>query len=123
MNRLSTIILTLLLAACSGAAPTEKPVATPAFDIAAVRANFIDECKDPAVVDALFCEQVMIPGMSADGDILNVPTTLASAARDRAAAICHQLVVAHFDADGKSLGYKFIGILDKNGGHAAACAT
>lgn len=118
-----TLAVVLLLAGCASTPAATPPKApTPAFDLAAVKSNFTDECKDPAVVDKLFCEQVQIAGMTADGDILNVPTTLNASARDRASAICDQLVTAHFDAEGHDLGYKFIGILDRDGGHAAACA-
>lgn len=46
-----------------------------------------------------------------------------AAARDRAEAICNQFVFAHFDIDGTDLGYEIIGILDKDGGNAAACTV
>ena len=121
MKRLA--IIGLLVAACSSPVASAKPAATPAFDIGAVRANFTDECQDPGVVDELFCQQVTIAGMSADGDILNVPTTLNAAAKDRGEVICKQFVFAHFDANAKDLGYRFVGILDKDGGHLAACAV
>lgn len=123
------LLMSVVLAACtSSAAPTAAPIEAttpepPAFDLAAVKANFIDECKDPAVVDDLFCEQVKIGDMTAAGDILNVPTTLSPAARDRAEAICDAFALAHFDGDGKPLGYAIIGILDMNGGNAAACSV
>lgn len=116
-----------LFAACGGsttpARPSAKPTASPGFSIAAVIASFTDECKDPFVVDDQFCSQVVLAGMTADGTILNVPTNLDPANTDRATVICKQLAFAHFDSAGKDLGYKTIGILDRTGGHAAACFT
>lgn len=111
----------MMLAACGGSGASAPP--TPAFDVGAVRANFTDECADPAVVDDLFCEQVVLSGMTAEGDILNVPTTLDPTANERADAICNQLAFAHFDAEGRDLGYRIIGVLDKDGGHASACTV
>lgn len=124
MRRL--LLLVFLVTACGGAPtvvvyePSAAPVA--GFDLAAVKANFTDECKDPAVVDELFCTQVKIAEMTADDDILNVPTTLAPEADDRAYAICDQLATDHFEPDGDDLGYNYIGILDMNGGNLAACS-
>ena len=120
--KITIAALALLLAGCSSATSTEAP-ATPAFDLGAVKANFTDECTDPFVVDDLFCEQVVITDMTADGEILNVPTTLNAAATDRAEVICNQLAVAHFDSSGTALGYEIIGILDQDGGNAAACTV
>jgi hypothetical protein len=120
MRRLM-LALVVVLAACGGPAPTAAP--TPAFDLAAVKANFTDECKDPMVVDDLFCEQVKVARMTADGEILNVPTTLNAASRERAEAICRQLTFAHFGAEGKDLGYRIVGVLDQDGGNAAACTV
>ena len=113
-----------LLAGCGGSAAdaTETPE-PPAFDLAAVQASFTAECQSPIVVDELFCEQVQIEQMRAEGNILNVPTTLNPAADDRGRAICEQLQVAHFDGEGNDLGYEFIGIEDRNGGNLAACGV
>jgi hypothetical protein len=114
----------MLLAGCSA---TVTPSATPqpaGFDLATVKANLQDECADPIVVDAEFCEQVEIAAMTAEGTILNVPTTLNAAASDRARAICDMIARAHFDgATGHDLGYETIGVLNKDGGHAAACSV
>jgi hypothetical protein len=121
------VAVALTLPACTseplghdGPSPTPEP---PAFDVAAVKANFRAECRSPIVVDDAFCEQVKIGQMSAEGDILNVPTRLNAAADERAAAICDQFAVAHFDGEGNDLGYRFIGILDQDGGNAAACSV
>ncbi len=117
----------VVLAGCSATvqgtpSATDQPTEAPSFDLAAVKASFQAECEDPIVVDANFCEQVQLPKMTADGTILNVPTSLNEAATDRARAICQMIATAHFDgATGADLGYDTIGILDKDGGHAAAC--
>jgi hypothetical protein len=123
MKRLLTI--GILVAACAGAtAPSEPDTPRPAaFDIAAVRQSFTEECADPFVVDDLFCDQVQVSGMSADDDILNVPTTLNAAAKDRAEAICNQIAFMHFDAEAVDLGYEYVGILDQSGGNLAACTV
>lgn len=120
-------ILCFMLAACASEAPAgdAEPEEEPAFDLALVQSNFQDECADdPIVVDELFCDQVDIDGMTADGTILNVPTGLNAAARDRARVICEMLARAHFDgATGDDLGYGAIGVLDVDGGNAAACTV
>jgi hypothetical protein len=120
------VIVSALAACGSEGTPTtaeEETPAPPVFDVGAVQANFTDECKEPVVVDELFCEQVKIPQMSADGTILIVPTTLDPAVDERGDVICDQLALAHFDADGKDLGYDVIGIKDMNGGNLAACTV
>ena len=95
----------------------------PAFDLALVKSNFSDECVDPVIVDDLFCTQVDIGAMTANGPFLTVPTALsASGMDDRAAVICDQIAIAHFDgATGDPLGFETIVILDRNGGTAAEC--
>jgi hypothetical protein len=110
-----------------GSQETAGPPDTPepaGFDLAAVKANFSAECESPIVVDDLFCEQVQIDGMTADGTILNVPTTLNAAATDRADAICEAVARIRFDGEtGDDLGYTFVGIKDRDGGNAAACSV
>ena len=124
----------LLAAACSSTATTTSitettaPTAAPtpvaaAFDLAAVKASFIDKCRDPDVIDTLVCEQVKIADMTADGTILNVPTTLSPNARERAQSICRTFAFAHFDSDGKPLGYEVVEILATNGGTSGACSV
>ena len=99
----------------------DESTSTPSFDIAAVKANFTDECKDPIVVDDLFCQQVKIDQMTASGIDLTVPTGLNAASTARADAICDQITTAHFDGDGNDLGYQSVVILSKDGGEAATC--
>jgi hypothetical protein len=120
----------LVLAGCGsggGATPTPAPGGTtpaaPAgLDLAVVRANFTDECKSPIIVDDLFCTQVKIDGMAAEGTSLIVPTTLNAAATARASAICEQAARAHYDgATGNDLGYTTVSVLDKDGGNATVC--
>jgi hypothetical protein len=126
-----TLIVALAMAAggCgTSVAPTQVPIPTieaPSFDVTAVRANFVEECRHPIIVDELFCEQVRISEMSGEGSILDVPTTLAPAEGfdDRANAICAMLATGHFDGEGRDLGYHIIGVLDKDGGNAAACSV
>jgi hypothetical protein len=122
MRALTLLGLSVIVAACSAEAGASAP-AGPAFDVAAVQANLRAECEDPIVLDELLCTQVDIDGLSADEDILYVPTTLNADADQRAGAICDQLALAHFDGDGNDLGYKFVGILDRDGGNAAACSV
>ena len=63
-----------------------------------LKSNFSDECVDPVIVDDLFCTQVDIGAMTANGPFLTVPTALsASGMDDRAAVICDQIAIAHFD--------------------------
>lgn len=129
MNRLLALLAAATFAACGSAAPAPTtfvppptaPPPTPGFDLAAVKANFKDECKDPMAITAKTCKQIKIDGMTADGVILNVPTTLEPGISDAARLLCKQLTFAHFDKDAKPLGYEIVGILDKNGGNAAAC--
>jgi hypothetical protein len=118
MKRL--LVIVLLVAGCGDLSTTDESLP---FSLAAVRANFADECLDPIVVDEDFCLQIEIDGMSAVGDILNVPTGLNATARGRAQVICDQFAFVHYDINGDDLGYKIIGILDKDGGHAAACTV
>ena len=120
---LAMLLTVLLLVACGEVAstPTPEPVAAAAFDLALVMSNLTDECVDPIAVDDQFCEQVDIDGMTADGTTLIVPTTLNAGATDRASAICDQFL--HFDGEtGDPLGYDTIGVLDRDGGNAAACS-
>jgi hypothetical protein len=122
-NRL-IVLLGLVGLAASGCAASPNPtIEPPAFDLAAVKRSFTDECKSPTIVDGLFCQQVQVAGMSGVGTILRVPTTLDPAATDRADTICDELAEAHLGRDGKDLGYQSIGILDKDGGNASACTV
>ena len=76
---------------------------------------------DPIIVDDLLCRQVMIDEMTLDGDVLSVPPTLNPTATDRAAAICRQMSLAHYDGDGNDLGYAFVSVLAR-GQVVAYCA-
>lgn len=118
------LLAALLVVGCGGGATPAPATTKPAtFDITTVRTSFTEECADPIVVDDLFCEQVDIGAMWAEDDILNVPTTLNAAATDRAAVICDLITTVHFDATGTDLGYRYVGILDRDGGRAAACSV
>lgn len=129
-RKLLPALALVALAGCAStttpsAATTPGPTVTTApvgFDLRLVQSNFASECKHPIIVDKAFCKQVLINGMSATGTILNVPTTLNGTAHARAVAICDMVALAHFDGDtGADLGYHTVGVLDKDGGHAAAC--
>jgi hypothetical protein len=125
---MKAVLVALLLVACAApvqteAEPTPEP---PGFDLERVQANFTDECQDPIAVDQTFCDQVDIAGMRVeDGTILIVPTFISATGMEpRAAAICEVFARVHFDgATGEDLGYETIGILDREGGNAAACTV
>ena len=70
MKRWLILVVVVVAAACSSTATTtsitETTAPTPTaagFNLAAVKANFVDECKDPTAVDDLFCEQVKVAAM------------------------------------------------------------
>jgi hypothetical protein len=128
------LALLMVVSACStpAAEPTRVGDVPPrsdgltllSFDLDRVKSNFEEECSALIAVDETFCDQVDIDGMTADGTILNVPTALNPEATDRALAICEVFASVHFDgATGDDLGYETIGILDMDGGNAAACSV
>jgi hypothetical protein len=88
----------------------------PAFDVGAVQAAYLSECAASIAVDELFCEEVRIRKMSGEGDTLYVPTALKGRDAARAAAICNQLAIGHFDPRGNDFGYTVIAIVKRNGG-------
>ena len=111
------------------AAATSEPAAASSepgfqtFSVPLVQSNFTDECADPIAVDELFCVQVDILGMTADGTTLIVPTTVnATGMEERSAVICDQIAIAHFDgATGEPLGFETILVLDRDGDLEATC--
>lgn len=119
-------LLALLVVGCSSpAVPTPAPVEVPAFDLARVKSTWSEDCESRHdVTDKQFCADVQISGMSAEGAILNVPTKLSSEERNRNRAqdIYRLLAFAHFDTEGRDLGYQFIGIFDSAGGNPYACS-
>lgn len=125
MRRFTLALVIVVLAGCGGAgAPTAAPE-TAGFDIRAVRGSFSADCNaaDRGVLDAAFCDQVDIDGMTADGATLSVPTYLAASENARGEEICALIALAHYDANAADLGYEVIGILDNGGGNLAACTV
>lgn len=108
------LLVMAILAGCGGSATTD-------VDITAVRANFRDECRDPIVLDDLFCEQVQVSSMSMDGSTLVVPTTLNESAGARGGAICAATAELRFDAEGNELGFDGVRVLDMNGERMTDC--
>jgi len=100
---------------------TPTPTAQPAFPVRSVRDNFRAECIDHVVVDELFCLQIIIDGMTADGTTLVVPTRLDASELDRAADICALAASAHINNEGNDLGFGQVRVLDQTGGDAASC--
>jgi hypothetical protein len=93
------------------------------IDLAAVKASYSDACRLLTVLDAVTCQQVKIEGMTAEGRVLAVPTTLGPADKDRAYAFCEQLALAHVDADAKVPGYEqLIRLLGIDGGGLTSCS-
>ena len=93
----------------------------PSFDLSAVQATYTAGCGPPRTAVGLVCQQLRIHRMSAEGDTLTVRTRLSAEDRDRAAAICDQLAIAHFDREGRDLGYQFIEILTRASRTVATC--
>jgi hypothetical protein len=134
---LIAIAFGLILSACAGEVVStifedvgeevpEPAADTPeaaAFDLALVKSNYIEECADPIVLDELFCKQIQIKRMTADGTTLIVPTTInATGMKARADIICEQIALVHFDgATGELLGFEEISVLDRNGDENAYC--
>jgi hypothetical protein len=95
-----------------------------AFDVSLVQATFSSRCAEDPVGrfgDDLFCAQVKISELTGTGKLLTVPTKLHAGAFDRAAAICHQVAVAHNDDTGVPLGYVGIEVLDQGDDYLADC--
>lgn len=111
----------VVIAHTPDATPTGPAHILPDFDLALAQANFTARCRDLIQVDVLFCEQVRIDDMTASGKRLTVPTTLHAGAFDRAAAICHQVAVAHVEDTGVPLGYVDIEVLDQGSDYLADC--
>jgi len=123
----------VLLVGCAGGAESTTvveevtvPPASPeaaTFDLALVKSNFTEECASPIIVDDLFCQQVDIDGMTAEGTTLIVPTFVnATGMEERSAVICDQVAIAHFDgASGEPLGFDTITILDRDDDEDATC--
>ena len=103
--------------------PTDAP--EPAgFDLGLVKSHYIEECADPIVLDELFCTQVKIERMTADGMTLIVPTTInATGMEARAAEICDQIaILLPFDgASAETPGFEDISVLDRDGDEDAHC--
>ena len=94
------------------------------FDVELVKSHYIEECVDPIVLDDLFCTQVKIERMTADGMTLIVPTTInATGMEARAAVICDQIaILLPFDgATAETPGFEDISVLDRYGDEDAHC--
>lgn len=103
--------------AASGCPPT------PLYDLAAVKANFEDECQDPSLLDEETCEQIDVDGMRGDGVYLTVPLTFPKRDRERAQVVCEQIASAHDDLDGEPLGYEIVIIEGHNNKRLAECTV
>ena len=93
------------------------------IDLAAVKAAYADACERHAAIDDALCQLIVIEGMTAEGRMLAVPTTLGPEDKDRAYAICDRLALAHVDADPEVPGYEQgIRLLGRDGQGLAACS-
>jgi hypothetical protein len=70
-----------------------------------------------------YCGRVEFDSMTADGTILTVPTQFAAGDANNADTACYLIAKGHRDPFGKDLGYETVGVLDVDGGNAAACAV
>ena len=101
------------------------------IDLALVKRVFTDACVDPIDVgsldplrfDGLWCGQVDIQGMTAEGTTLIVPTIVAvDDLEERTTIICEQIGAAHDDpASDEPLGFDTIRVLDRAGDVDATC--
>ena len=112
--------------------PSPSPSVQPAaIDLALVKRVFADACVDPIDVgsldplrfDGLWCGQVDIQGMTAEGTTLIVPTIVAvDDLEERTTIICEQIGAAHVDpASDEPLGFDTIRVLDRAGDVDATC--
>lgn len=118
-------VAALALAGCSSPALVAVETPSPAaFDLALVKAHFTTECIRPPVPADEACDRMDVDGMTADGSILNIPTTLNPSNVDRAREYCRFPATDHYEATkGEDLGYHTIRILDYNGGTLYECYT
>ena len=123
----------------SASPPASEPaspspsVQSAAIDLAVVKRVFTDACVDPGVngstdplrFDGLFCGQVDIQGMTAEGTTLIVPTIVAvNDLEHRTTIICEQIDAAHVDpANNDPLGFDTIRVLDRAGDVDMVCGT
>jgi hypothetical protein len=94
---------------------------TPSYDLAAVKASFLDECQDPSVLEGEACERIDVDGMRGDDVYLTVPTTGLHRHPKRAQVVCEQIASAHDDLAGEPLGYEIVTIEGKNNKFLAEC--
>ena len=118
-------VAALALAGCSSPAMVAVETTPPAaFDLALVKAHFSGVCTQPSFDIDEACRRMDIDGMTADGSVLNIPTTLNPSNVDRAREYCRFPATDHYEATrGEDLGYHTIRILDYNGGTLYECYT
>jgi hypothetical protein len=105
-----------------GMADAGCPLA-PLYDVAAVKASFADECRNPSVFEGETCERIDVDGVRGDGVYLIVPTTGLHWHPERAQVVCEQIDSAHLDVDGEPLGYDIVIIEGKNNKRLAECTV
>ena len=104
--------------------PTADPIPTrppPAFDLAAVKAQFTAECEAPSVLEHATCDLIDIDGMHAGVDNLFVPMTLPKMTEVRGQRICEQIVAAYVDLDDAAPGIRIVVTERRNGKHLGVC--
>ena len=95
---------------------------TPSYDLAAVKASFLDACQDPPVLGGETCERIDVDGMRADDVYLTVPTTGLHWHPKRAEVVCGHIASAHDELADEPLGYEIVVIEGKNNKLLAECS-
>lgn len=110
------LVIETLIAGCSS-----RPAPSSAFDLSRVQASWTAKCTDLELADGAICDRLRIGDFSADGDVLNVATTLDPSDQTRGALICSVVAGAHYFSDGAAMGYTFVGVRDVADGTLATC--
>jgi hypothetical protein len=116
--RVGLAILILVGAGCAF-----RGYAPPTYDLERVSAALEDECREPLVVDLLFCEEVVIAEIGGYEGTVQVPTTLLPAGAGRAQTVCEQLSMLNSNRGDGGLGFDTIVILDVDGRESAQCGA
>lgn len=109
-----------ILTVC-GCGPLSGATAKPSLDLLRVVSQFNGKCISSSGPPDLLCQAVDFSAMTADGQILTVPTVLSAEERVYATRICDEFVKNRRDPLNLTLGYREIQVLGVSGEQLSVC--